>query len=300
MKRLLLHVAACALLFTACKETGPAIDFGPAAKDTAYMATAETPQQRVVVMEEFTGVSCGPCFLAHKRLKAIEEKYPNRVAVLGLQVFGPAQSKPLEQGASAHPDVWTRNDNRNPKATEIGTDLYGGIGQLPQAGIDRTPVNSTTSSLLYSDNRAWETAVDGRITKPTAANVTVTSTYTDNNHQAIIKVRVAYTQAVAKTQVLNVGIIENNIIDAQEGGDTTDFTQNYTHLHVFRDMLTAPTGTIILSGIATKQPGQVYERTFIYDVNPAWNVENCRIVAYVSNNEGPDKETVQGAETHLK
>ncbi len=299
MKHLLLPIAACALLFNACKETGPAIDFGPAAKDTAYMATVEVPQQRVVVMEEFTGVSCSPCFLAHKTLKAIEEKYPNRIAILGLQVFGPAQSKPLDSNSSLHPGVGTRSDNRTSKGTELGTDLYGGIGTLPQVGIDRT-VNSVKSSLLYDDRKTWASTIDNRIAKPTYANVTITSSYTDNNRQAIIKVRVAYTQAVAKTQVLNVAIIENNIVDAQEGGDTVDYTANYTHNHVFRDMLTASTGSTILSGIATKNPGQVYERTFVYNVDPAWNVDNCQIVAYVSNNEGTDKETVQGAEAHLK
>jgi hypothetical protein len=114
---------------------------------------------------------------------------------------------------------------------------------------------------------------------------------------------VAYTANVAKGQLLNVAVIENEVIDAQEVGLSEE--QNYHHQHVLRDILTAPTGTAILSGKAIKEAGQVYERTFVYDLaaadpNNYWNPDNCRVVAYVSNNEGSDKEVIQAAEAHLK
>jgi hypothetical protein len=296
MKKLIIP-ALCLGLFASCKESGPSIFTGPKAVDTSYMTdVAEAPQQRVVVIEEFTGVSCPPCFLAHKKLKGLSDTYGDRLAIVGIQPVGPPQSKPLVAN-SHHPDVFTRHDNRTSDGTEIGTQIYGGIGSIPWAGIDRT---RDGASALLIDSREWDTRVATRMSIAPEANVTITSTFNSTSNQAIIKVRVAYTKAVSKAQLLNVAFVEDNVIDAQEGGDTTDFEQNYTHRHVFRDMLTPATGSPILGNMPTKQPKLVYERTFVYDVDPAWNADNCHIVAYVTNNEGADVEVVQGAHTHLK
>ncbi len=298
MKKLLLPALGCAfLLFSACKENGPAIDFGPAAKDTAYMASVETTRQdRVVVIEEFTGVSCAPCVSGHKDLKRYEEQYPDRLAILGIQPSGPAQSKRLKD-EPPHEGIFTRHDNVTADGTDLSVGIYGGIGSMPFAGIDRIGDGQGPKLLSRPE---WASTIASRLAMTPAANITITSSYAGNAHQAVIKVRVAYTQAVSKTQMLNVAIIENDVVDAQEGGDTVNFTKDYVHQHVFRDMLTAATGSTILSGMATKQAGQVYERTFVYNVDAAWNPDNCEIVAYVSNNEGGDKEVQQGAIVHLR
>lgn len=112
---------------------------------------------------------------------------------------------------------------------------------------------------------------------------------------------IAYTSTVTKPQNLTVALVENNVVDAQEDNGTPGgFNQNYIHQHVLRDILTAPTGTAILSDKPTKQPGLVYERSFVYNVNADWNPDNCEVIAFVSNDNGADKEVVQGARVGLK
>jgi hypothetical protein len=76
---------------------------------------------------------------------------------------------------------------------------------------------------------------------------------------------------------------------------------NYVHQHVLRDIITLPTGDVILGSVPTKEAGQVYERTFIYTL-PATvlNPDNCRIIAFVSNSGSSDLEVQQAAEIHLK
>ena len=64
MRKFLSVVSAAALLaLTSCEEKGPAIDFGGGATavDTTYLGTAPTAQQRIVVVEEFTGGMCANC-----------------------------------------------------------------------------------------------------------------------------------------------------------------------------------------------------------------------------------------------
>jgi hypothetical protein len=291
MKNKLLPIVGAVLLFASCKETAPPIDFGPKASDTSYMASPETAQQRMVVIEEFTGVTCPNCPAGHTVLKAIKDAHPGQIAAIGIQPFNVNQAKPCEG-----PEAITQHDNRTQVGTDVGNNVFGGISSIPMAGIDRSVFNGS----LLVDRNNWTGTVNNRLAQPTAANVSITSTYNTATRQAVIKVRVAYTSAVSKSQSLTVALIENDVVDAQEGVQPTGWDQNYNHQHVLRDILTAPTGSAILTNVSTKQPGQVYERIFVYNVNAAWNPDECEIVAFVSNNQGADKEIVQGAEAHLK
>lgn len=298
MKNAILLFACAALGLGSCQETAPVIDFGtgPKATDTSYMAGVEGPQLRKVVMEEFTGVSCPPCPAGHKVLATIEQKYPTQVIIMGIQPIGPPQSRPLDSTSSTHLGVGTRHDNRTQKGTDISVWL-GGISSIPIAGIDRTVGSS--SSMLY-DRGNWVSVVDNRVAVAPAANVTITKSYDAATRKATIKVHVAYTQSVAKNQLLSVAIIENDVIDAQEGDGPSGYNKDYSHQHVLRDVLTNAVGSPILADKATKLPGLVYERTFIYTVDAAWDADKCKVVAYVSNDAGADREVVQGAEADLK
>lgn len=283
-----------ALSLGSCKEKGVIIDLGggPIASDTSYMGTVETPQQRMVLIEEFTGVSCPPCPLGHQLVASIVASNPNRIAVVGIQTFGFIQAYPVIESG----DTITRHDNRTDAGTTLSTNIFGKLALTPTAGVDRISVNSS----LYLDKSKWVTEVGNRLTTPTKANVTVTSDYNTTTKQAVIKVRVAYTADVTQKQVLTVALIEDGVIDAQENGLEIDTF--YDHEHVLRDILTAPTGSTILDTYAVKPAGVVYERTFVYDLTSKdlWNKDNCKIVAYVSNSEPGDKVVQQAARVKLK
>lgn len=247
-------------------------------------------------MEEFTGVTCPNCPLGHQALKAVEDANPGRVAAIGIQAYGNPQTNPVVDKGGVN----TMHDNR----TQIGTDLQdnifgstGGFG-IPCAGIDRMP---SSGSVLFYGRGAWSGAVATRLSTPTKANITVTPSYTASSRLAIIRVHVAYTSTISAPQTLNVALVENDVIDAQEMpvGSPAEVVQNYVHQHVLRDLLTPSIGKEILHGVSIA-PGQVYERTFVYNVNAAWNPDNLRVVAFVSNYNGNDKEVLQAAEAPLK
>jgi hypothetical protein len=292
--------AFCAVvLFSilSCKKDDPIETSGPRAFDTSFIAPLETPQSRVVIVEEFTGVGGQPCYAGNTALNYLSKMYGDSIAIIGIQPHGALGAEPLKQNSTIHPGIYTRNDNRTVDGTDIGKLIYGGITVLPVAGIDRTLDNR---SVRWQYRLDWANAIMARFNLSTAANLVVTSNYNSASRQAIIKVHVAYTRNVNKSQVLNCAIVEDNIIDAQAGGDTVDYTKDYSHQNVLRDLLTDPAGSSILSSMPIKQVGTVYERTFVYQGDSNWNPDNCRIVAYVSNNVGADQEVVQGAHTHLK
>lgn len=291
----IIGVLCIALSLGSCKEKGLIVDLGtgPVPSDTSYMGVVESPQTRRVLIEEFTGVSCPPCPLGHQIVASLVASNPDRISVISIQPFGFIQAYPVvERG-----DTLTRHDNRTDAGTTLSTGIFGKLSLTPSAGIDRISINSS----MYLDKFKWVTAVNNRLTEPTKTNVTVTSDYNAVTRQAVIRVKVAYTDSVPQKQVLTVAITEDDIIDAQEYG-TDKIDTFYNHEHVLRDILTTPVGSTILGNYAVKPAGIVYERVFVYDLSSKelWNKDHCTVIAYVSNSEPGDKVVQQAAQTSLK
>jgi len=296
MKRIW-YLSLSILILGSCKEKGPAIDFGIKAADTSYLTTVETPQSRVVLIEEFTGVTCSNCPAGHVILAAIDSAHPNNVAIMGIQIIGNPQTEPLNNPSLT--PVKTNNDNRTQVGTDLSNSIYLNVGSIPSGGVDRVPV---AGSLLLGRND-WPNAVNNRLTVAPPANITLTKTYDSVAKKVSLKVHVAYTSAVTVHQNLTVALIENNVIDAQEFSptDPIPFVQNYVHKHVLRDIITPAAGTAILGTMSTIPAGEVYERTFDYTLpNNVLVPANCAFIAFVSNNDGDNKEVNQAAEVNLK
>ena len=286
-----LLLSAGVLLLASCSEKGPKINFdNNTIVDTTYLSGAETAAEKHVLVEEFTGVKCSNCPTGHLVLKNFADQYPGRLSILGYQVYGNDQTKPIE-GTGEHR---TRTDNRNEEATQVGNAIFGGVPALPVAAIDRSPVAGS----LLGNRTVWAGAVADRMAKAAPVNLTITSSYDNATRQATVKVRAAYTAAVAGKQRLTLALSESGIVDAQESTDTVYF--EYDHEHVLRDFMTSPEGDPVLDKLASKEVGRVYERTFVFLLNSAWKPENCSLVAFVHQAEGTNKEILQSAEVKLK
>ena len=279
-----------------CTEKNTPIDDvvigGSGSSDTSYMATVEMAQKRVVLVEEFTGVSCSNCPQGHTVLDNIEASNAGQIAAMGIQINGFSLCDDVySQGHNL-----TRHDNRTAAGTDLVTAIYGSVNNMPVAGIDRIANNG----VIATDRANWPTLVAGRIAVAPNVNVTLTSSYSTGDTSATIKVHIAYTKDVAKKQKLTVAIVEDSVIDAQEDGIVID--SNYTHMHVLRDIITAHGGSTILSGTttATKAAGQVYEQTFVYKMNTLWVPQHCKVIAFVSDDESNDLEVQQAAMANVK
>lgn len=283
MKKLLLPFSLL-LLLAACEEKGPAIDFsGIEASDTSYLAPVEAPQARNVLIEEATGVKCSNCPQGAELISGLQAAHPGRVIAVGLHA-----------GSLTAPFAFSNYDFTTDDALNLLNNYFGIDPSKPAAVIDRTK----TGSDYFVNRTLWTSITENRLTVPSVANITLSSTYNEADHQAIIKVRVAYTQSVTEKQSLTVGIVESGMIDPQEDG--LDIDTFYTHNHVLRDLLTPYNGSSVLSGTSPIPAGQVYERTFIYNVNEAWVPANCEVFAFVHNDETDNREVGQVTETPLK
>jgi len=281
--RLLIMAGLFSGLFISCKEKGPAIDFSDVrATDTVYTAPVEAAQPKIVLLEEFTGVTCPNCPQAHQAISGFQAQYPGRVVAVGYYAHGMAQTKPVEG--------LTIQDFRNDKATELGNNFFGGVPFLPSGTIDRIPDND---QYLYQSNK-WGGILTSRISLSSPVNLYVTGSYDADEQQATALVKMAFTADVNRQLSLTLLVVENDIIDAQEYGLRIDTF--YNHAHVMRDIITPNAGMSVLDSIAVKPAGLVYERNFTFSVDPSWKPENCQVVAFVSYNEPDNKEVVQAAE----
>jgi hypothetical protein len=250
------------------------------------VAKVEAADQRVVLVEEFTGASCSPCPTARELLNAIVTSHPEHIIPVEIHLFDFPQSKP-KAGA--------KYDFRTQDGTEISRVFYGLVGQMPSAGVNRIPYNN---NILLSPG-AWSSAINAQLAIAPQANVRVTSAYDESSKTAIIKVTVAYLQAVSKDQFLTVSVLENELVDKQDMPDGTT-KDDYEFEHTLRDIITDYQGDRFLAEVPSKEPGRVYERTFIYQVDGAWNPDHCEVVAFVHNNQADSKEILQAAKTKLK
>ena len=299
MKKILFAICGAAVLFTGCKEHDQPLIIVQSV-DSSYVVTpAPAAEAHNVLIEEFTGQTCSNCPAAHAELEGIASSHPaGSVNIIGMYLYNIPQ---------AVPDIGTsKYDFRDSTATNISTAIYGGVNQLPGAGIDRVP-GSTGLQLGSGD---WPNAVNTRLAVTTPVNLHVQSSYSAATGTATITVFVTYTSSVSTAQNLSVVVVEDSMVDIQEeplfGAFPSGYDSSYLFTNVFRGMVSSPpVGDPILATIPIKQPGQVDRRIYTYKpkvfppATPAINVSRCRVIAFVNNANGSDKQVVQSAQCKL-
>ncbi len=298
MKKAFLAICCVSLLWSACKENNTPIDFGGNSLidttliDTSYIITtvpAADPHQ--VLIEEFTGQSCSNCPFAHSYLDGIATAPGNEglVNTIGLYIKNFSQTTP--PGGAVY-------DFRTDVATTISHDVYGSVGALPTAGVDRTKV----AGQVLLNTGDWASTITNRLaaTNTDSLNLKVTSSYDSTTHKATIIATVTYLYNVVNPNNLSIAIVEDGMTDKQEFPDSVH--SGYVFTNVFREMVTASNGDV-LGTTPVKVQGQVYMKGYSYTpkaVTPAIVPANCRVIAFVSNETTGDRHIIQSAHCKLK
>jgi len=278
MKRLLL-LFLFALLIQACKEAGPNVDIDGTSSlsgDTTYLETSvATPQDRVVLIEEFTGVRCVNCPRAHNTIKLIQAAHPGRVLAVGIHT-----------GIFAQPYTG-RQDFQIPEGTAIEQALNGAQG-YPSGAVDRK-LFTGESRIIIGDNK-WANYVNDQLVLPTPVNINLAKVYNPGARRLDLSVTMRFTAPVTNNLYFSAYLIEDNIIDHQltpTGVDTA-----YLHTHVLRKLLTPLSGQQLNAPSFT--PGRVVVQRYSLTLNPLFKVANTKIIAFVHTN-GVNKDVLHAA-----
>ena len=220
------------------------------------------PENKNVVLEEFTGLNCPACPSGHEKAQQIYNANPDDVVVIAIHT-----------GSYANP-LGSQPDYR----TEWGSTIAGqtGLGGYPSATVNR--------HVYYGGNTAmftnyWVAASNQALAEPSYLNVGCEATIVTSTRQLIVEVEVYYTgDSPVPTNYLNVAILQNNIIGYQSGGSS-----NYNHMHMLRHLLTGQWGV----EITETTTGSLYSKTITYELPENYNgvdlvLDNIDIVAFVS------------------
>lgn len=282
---MLVAAAGVAFNVSSCKEVGPEINLGNnqnAVSDTTYVESpVATPEAKLVLIEEFTGVRCPNCPQGHDIIENIKAANSGKVVSVSLHPIN-------SLGA---PYSFSVQDFRSQKAQTL-FDFLGQIGLQPAAAVNRTLFGGETKLLL--DKSKWSTYTGQQLSTTTPVNIDIDKTLDTTNNELTIAVELHYTSAVSEANKLTVVLTESDMVTAQlDGADIDTF---YVHKDVMRDFISDTQGDLLNT---TLEAGRVIRKVYKKTLDAAWKPENMHIVAYVHESQN-SKVVYQVKEVEVK
>ncbi len=286
---LLSFIFALLILFNACEEQGPAIDFSEpnVLLDTTFIAS-EIPvaQDKNIFIEEYSGVQCNNCPKGAEEVENIKESFPNRIV-----------STTLHAGPFAVPYAESTEDFKIEESVALN-DFFGLFG-YPSAVVDRHLFESQ-NFIPVTIPEQWEGLVAERINQTTPVNVDVEANFDETTQEISATITAIFTEKVEnESLLLSVFLSEDHIVDVQLMPDNSK-NETYEHEHVVRDMFTGWGGIILdFSEENAYTAGTTIVKTFSLPISENWILENLNVVACVHKDGATSKEVLQVAEVHL-
>lgn len=278
MKKILLTIAATALLFASCdkiEEDQYLIYSGSTA--TWQEGSHIVNPANSVFLEKYTGMRCTNCPQADTAIAALQASYGNSLVVVAVHALD-AFAKPY----SGNEDL----------RTEVGNAWVSnfGITSLPKILINRN------SGQLSADAAA--TAIEAELARPQSVAMELTTSYNASTRKVEITTNIEFLQDVEIPMTLTLVVTEDSIVGKQASGST--HIENYVYNHVLRTAITDLWGVEIE---AEGRAGECRKGTFKYSLPEAWDngkdvaPAKCHIVAFVSDKES--RRILQCAQSRL-
>lgn len=230
----------------------------------AQSMVSTSPQNKKVVLEEFTGINCGWCPDGHAIAQAIKDQNPEDVFLINVHT-----------GGFANP-----GNNQPDFRTAFGTALenQSGLTGYPAGTVNRHVFSGNTTVL----NRGqWASAANQILQQESYVNVAGNAEIDLMNNELQITVEVYYTgDSPEETNKLNVAILQDNTLGPQASGGMGD---NYVHMHRLVDFLTGQWG----EDIEATTEGSFSEFTFTYEIPKDYRgirtvLNDLKVIAYVA------------------
>ncbi len=273
------------ILFQACEEEPPYINFAPDSTvgDTTYIKLpAPTPQAKNVLIEEYTGVRCPNCPKAQSEAKLISDNNPGRINILTIHTLGGIYNPLTTPFDEARGDKHTSKfDFRTDPGTKINQLTGPGVtSSLPLGNINRKLFSG--ESVRNIEYQKWSSKVTEELGLTTPANINIQAKNIADSIE--IELTVTYTETVADSNYVTVIVLESEMEDVQESRDNNGnsiYVENYIHKHVLRGVVTDYYGDLLK---ASYEPGRVFYKKYRIKRDPKWNPAHLDVLAMVHLN----------------
>jgi hypothetical protein len=229
-----------------------------------------SPENRKVILEEFTGVNCTFCPQGHAIAQGLQNNNPGNVFLVN-----------IHSGSYANPNG-SQPDFRTQWGEAI--DNQSGLAGYPAGTINRQNFpgqeqgNAGTTALGRGQ---WVAAANVVLAEGSYVNTAVNAVIDVQTNLMTIDVEAYYTgNSPQTTNKFNVAVLQNNTLGPQVGGNMGN---NYVHQHRLISMVTGQWGV----DINNTTTGSLYSNQFSYSI-PAElndvpvNVEDLEVVVFVA------------------
>ena len=236
-------------------------------KAQMYVSTA--PANRNVILEEFTGRTCGYCPEGHVIANQIKSTHPDRFWSVNIHSNG-------WFSATSYPNLNTDKGNQIRAAFSAESFPSGVVNRSTASAVGR---GSWTSYSNQQFNQAAECNVAGMAVinpETRVANITVEVYYTANSS--------------SDQNYLTVVMVQDSIWGSQSSGQDNPaqwLNGQYCHMHVFRDIINS---NVMGDAISPTTQGTLVTRTYEYTIpasigspnGVAVDLDNIHFLAWVS------------------
>jgi hypothetical protein len=232
----------------------------------AQTLVSTSPQNKVAIVEEFTGKTCGYCPDGHKRVDELIANNPGKVIGINIHAGSYASGTPNYRCSLS-------------TGTDYGATLYG----YPGVNLTGFPAGTVNRRLFtgHSQNTGNPgTAMSRGSFATTAAtvfgevspvNVGIKAMYDPTIQRLYVTVEAYYTANEANAiNKLTIGIGQDEIWGPQSGGstyysemyDASKAPNSYKHMKMLRAILTGQWG----DDISTTSSGSLFSQVYTYDL----------------------------------
>lgn len=225
-------------------------------EDERFVPIQTIESNRTVILEDYTGQFCRNCPEGHSFIEDMEKQYGER--------FIPVSIHAGEFGIAV---------GANPKIEGLMQPLGNEMAQ--HRGITTYPSGIIDGAGPY-DHYSWAEAVRNAMLKPALCELSGDFTYSGREIKGTVKIDAGE----SFTGRLGLWLLEDGIVSIQQ--NNSQLVTDYTHNNVWRATISKDvwgdpvTGTI----------GEESEYEFSFTLDEKWKPENCKIVAFVTDDKG--------------
>jgi hypothetical protein len=230
---------------------------------------ADSPFVKKVLLEDFTGHYCSPCYYAQQnQIVSLHNTYGERFIAVGIHAGALAE---------LYPSKGLTYDFR----TAVGNDYYQTFGtpNTPNALVNRKHFSAySPSGIYYIGASNWIAAVDSTIDDTPEADIRIINNYDPTTRTLCTHTQSKFLNSMSGTFNIVALIIEDSI-DKPQAKDIS-ILPSYQHRHVLRDAVNSAWGDTLVKNNATANV--FLKKSFpSYVVNSSWNASRCATVVFI-------------------
>lgn len=232
------------------------------------------PVYKKVLMEEFTGHSCGNCPPAGIYLnQTLQPQYGDSLVVISIHAGSfaePTTSLPNQPAGSFQSDH--RCATGNDWFTKFNVSFFPS-GMVDQKGYPNSHLKPSAS---------WNSNIQSRLALSPQFQLRLQSEYDSVARNVYVAVQAKSLINANDTLKLQLALTEDSVTDWQEWyGNTPEYVPDFNHRHMLRGSITSSIGEVIYQGAISA--GDKRLRGYSFTLKPGWNSAQCHLVAFISD-----------------